>query len=158
MRLLVLDPATDPESVLRASFRTVCLDNVPPYEAISYTWGAPEFPERIEVDNRLFPITTNLACALKSFRQPDTERILWADAICINQKDVQEKSQQVAMMARIYQKARRVLIWLGESCEKSQRAMEGYRFIAGMMGFGAGMTGISVDTLLPPLVEKYLFS
>ncbi|PNP60666.1 hypothetical protein FNYG_14603 [Fusarium nygamai] len=38
---------------------------------------------------------------------------LWADALCINQDDLAEKSVQVRLMRRIYQQADSVLIWLG---------------------------------------------
>jgi len=46
---------------------------------------------------------------------PNGELRLWADAICINQADVDERGQQVGMMFRIYQLASRVHIWLGEA-------------------------------------------
>jgi hypothetical protein len=41
-------------------------------------------------------------------------QLVWVDAICINQKDDQEKSRQAGMMHNIHQKAQRVVIWLGE--------------------------------------------
>jgi tetratricopeptide (TPR) repeat protein len=42
-----------------------------------------------------------------------TERAVWADAICINQEDTEEKSEQVKLMALIYSRASQVVIWLG---------------------------------------------
>jgi hypothetical protein len=42
-------------------------------------------------------------------------RLLWIDAVCINQNDTTEKSIQVTMMDIIYKRASRVLIYLGES-------------------------------------------
>lgn len=47
------------------------------------------------------------------FRRPDRLRILWADAVCINQKDLEERGSQVALMARIFSEASRGLVWLG---------------------------------------------
>lgn len=41
------------------------------------------------------------------------QRTLWIDALCINQKDNHEKSQQVRMMYQLYKQASRVVIWLG---------------------------------------------
>lgn len=41
-----------------------------------------------------------------------TERVIWADALCINQQDDKEKSHQVKLMASIYSRASRVVIWL----------------------------------------------
>lgn len=42
-------------------------------------------------------------------------RFLWIDAICIDQSRVEERNHQVAMMGKIYSRARRVLVWLGQS-------------------------------------------
>lgn len=39
----------------------------------------------------------------------------WIDAVCINQKDEAEKNEQVSMMGEGYQKAQRLVIWLGQS-------------------------------------------
>ena len=40
--------------------------------------------------------------------------MLWVDALCINQRDVEERSHQVQHMAMIYKSAEKILIWLGE--------------------------------------------
>ncbi|KAK3352492.1 hypothetical protein B0T25DRAFT_437335, partial [Lasiosphaeria hispida] len=37
---------------------------------------------------------------------------LWIDAMCINQNSNPEKSQQVALMSRIYAAAQRIVMWL----------------------------------------------
>jgi hypothetical protein len=37
------------------------------------------------------------------------------DAVSINQQDVEERSQQVALMGRIYAESDRTIVWLGES-------------------------------------------
>jgi hypothetical protein len=39
---------------------------------------------------------------------------IWIDALCINQKDIEERAAQVRLMGKIYRQARRVIIWLGE--------------------------------------------
>ncbi|CAG8971855.1 hypothetical protein HYALB_00001966 [Hymenoscyphus albidus] len=41
-------------------------------------------------------------------------RTIWADQVCINQNDVQERNSQVAMMKDVYTQARRTIIWLGK--------------------------------------------
>jgi len=40
-------------------------------------------------------------------------RMVWVDAICINQKNNQERSEQVARMHKIYSGCWRVFLWLG---------------------------------------------
>ena len=84
------------------------------YEAISYVWGNPDITEAIQLNGYNFDVTTSLECALRYLRLLDTERYIWADAICINQDDLDERYHQVQLMGRIYKQADRVLVWLGE--------------------------------------------
>jgi hypothetical protein len=55
--------------------------------------------------------------ALHSLRQSTVRRVIWADAICINQQDAYEKSIQVQMMGEIYARSQQVVVWLGEETE-----------------------------------------
>jgi hypothetical protein len=59
-------------------------------------------------------------------RDPVFERVLWCDAICINQQDEEEKVYQVGSMAKIYGFARRVVVWLGEEGEDSALAFRDF--------------------------------
>lgn len=52
----------------------------------------------------------------------DRPRLLWIDSLCINQSDLLEKNRQVRLMDRIYQNARRTIIWLGASGQDSENA------------------------------------
>ncbi|KAH7012701.1 heterokaryon incompatibility, partial [Microdochium trichocladiopsis] len=84
------------------------------YEALSYTWGATEGIQRaITVDNGKIQVTPNLHTALCHLRT-DKPRLLWIDALCINQNDQEEKAQQIALMGNIYRKAEQVVAFLGE--------------------------------------------
>ena len=58
-------------------------------------------------------VTENLALALRYLRRAKTPRTLWADALCINQKDEAEKEMQIQQMDRIYANSSPVLVWLG---------------------------------------------
>ncbi|KAL8393914.1 hypothetical protein RB595_003611 [Gaeumannomyces hyphopodioides] len=95
------------------------------YEALSYTWSdtvdgdhrldeAPG-PRCIFIEGLPFQVTKNLYLALKHLRLRDSDRILWVDAICINQgKDEnEEKNHQVGQMNIVYSSAENVIIWLG---------------------------------------------
>lgn len=88
------------------------------YEAISYAWGEASKTVNIKCDEKLFSVTVNLADALWTIRHPTEPRILWADAICINQHDKKEQGHQVMMMGKIYEQANRVLIYLGNDDEE----------------------------------------
>lgn len=69
-------------------------------------------------------ITTNLYLALLRLRDRSLARIIWVDAICINQESLEERCEQVQLMALIYSKANRVLVWLGETADDVEGALE----------------------------------
>ena len=48
------------------------------------------------------------------------ERLLWVDALSINQTNLEEKAQQVAMIGKIFQQSVRVLAWVGEHLDNSE--------------------------------------
>jgi hypothetical protein len=50
--------------------------------------------------------------------------LLWIDAICINQEDLQERIHQVRMMDLIYRFARRVRVLMGQSTEGTSIALQ----------------------------------
>jgi hypothetical protein len=56
-------------------------------------------------------------------------RVIWIDAICIDQANKKEKEGQIALMVEIYAKARRVVVWLGEAEDEGDRALEEIRLI-----------------------------
>ncbi|KAF4996974.1 hypothetical protein FGRMN_4192 [Fusarium graminum] len=93
--------------------------SIPQYEALSYTWGSPDNPgsaiiqDRPDLPESLLSIQRNLAEALATLRYSDRTRTMWIDAVCINQNDMAERSQQVERMADIYRLANRVVVWLG---------------------------------------------
>ena len=97
------------------------------YEALSYVWGNPDETVPILIGDHYFKVTKNLHAALLRLRNHYFERIIWVDAICINQADDQEKARQIQNMAQIYGQANRVIIWLGEGTNSSDQAFEGIR-------------------------------
>ncbi|KAI0410239.1 heterokaryon incompatibility protein-domain-containing protein [Xylaria grammica] len=86
----------------------------PEYTALSYAWGFPgREPSRILVNDDEVEIWPNLECALRDLRLPDRLFLLWVDALCINQKNDEERSSQVGLMRDIYAHATRVVVYLG---------------------------------------------
>jgi hypothetical protein len=114
MRFLELFPGIK-GSPLRCSITEARKSDEPLYEALSYAWGEPVFSHTIEEvpSGTHLSITVDLYDALQSIRDQQTSRVLWVDAICINQLDLEEKGHQVAQMGRIYEDAERVVVWLG---------------------------------------------
>ncbi|KAJ4193894.1 hypothetical protein NW767_010133 [Fusarium falciforme] len=95
---------------------TVSLDDDPEYAALSYLWGDPQDQEIITVQGHEVGVTKNLAAALSRLRRGEsslgTDRV-WADAICIDQTNPAERSEQVQLMRRIYSSALAVYSWVG---------------------------------------------
>ncbi|KAJ9652086.1 hypothetical protein H2198_008672 [Neophaeococcomyces mojaviensis] len=58
-------------------------------------------------------VTENLALALRYLRQKRRPRTLWVDALCICQKNEDEKKVQIQQMDRLYANASHVVVWLG---------------------------------------------
>lgn len=137
IRELVLRISKDAEHpsnlYLLFSLKEANLQEDSKYEALSYTWGETTYydgftyqwdpgPPRtspIEIHGSgLLQITTDLSEFLQHMAQSapngTSTRRIWADQICINQKDIEERNSQVAMMKKIYQSAWRTLIWLGK--------------------------------------------
>ena len=84
------------------------------YECLSYAWGEPAFSEKLYIiGHGVVKITPSLHSALQYLRYSTEVRWLWADAICINQQDNEERSAQVARMAQIYADAAKALVWPG---------------------------------------------
>jgi len=75
--------------------------------------GRPKEQHHITINNHDLQITTNLDSALRHLRKPHNAIRLWIDAICINQADTNERSEQVRQMRDIYMYASKVIIWLG---------------------------------------------
>ncbi|KAF5655218.1 heterokaryon incompatibility (het-6OR allele) [Fusarium heterosporum] len=116
IRTLHLLPGNQHDSV-RCTLRTAFLDDNPKYEALSYTWGDPQDYRYIKVDGMRKEITVNLYNALYRLRDSKQERCLWVDAVCIDQNDDAEKSQQVNLMTKIYSQTERAILWLGDFSE-----------------------------------------
>lgn len=95
---------------IRANMFNTSLATAAKYEAISYRWGSPERTQEILVDGFRFPVTESAFDVLLTRRSVWRQRVLWLDAICINQSDSFEKASQVSMMAQIYHHAGRVVM------------------------------------------------
>lgn len=122
IRVLILFPGAGDDPI-RVSLQVAFLDDEPEFEAISYVWGDPTSKKNIYCDDVCISVTANLHAALHNFRLQDKPRRLWADALCINQEDLDEKSFHVQMMHTVYQSCVRCLVWLGAPDAHSDTAL-----------------------------------
>ncbi|KIN02564.1 hypothetical protein OIDMADRAFT_160053 [Oidiodendron maius Zn] len=114
----------DPKTLVSCTISHVSLDDKPTYTALSYSWGDPSLTSPIIVDGSLIRVTRNLESALRHLRLPDQTILLWVDALCINQENNLEKSEQLEQMLPIYSQALAVVAWLGPSTANIDLAME----------------------------------
>jgi hypothetical protein len=143
IRLISIQPGLFYEGVF-ISLEVFDLDNCPPFDALSYFWGDPELSCRIVCSGLEIGITQNLFFALSRLRDKAKSNAakFWIDAICINQGDNIERSDQVTMMQRIYSQAVTVVIWLGdEYIEKDvfTEAAEQFTAMAQVLKNGSGV-------------------
>jgi Heterokaryon incompatibility protein (HET) len=128
IRLLKIHDGSDIDVVSCDVFE-VDLDSKPSFEALSYTWDLDpqwstfkfDFVEDKEREERpilcngkTHHVTMNLYHALTELRRQKLQTPLWADQICINQHDGDEKVAQLGIMVDVYRSATSVTIWLGK--------------------------------------------
>jgi hypothetical protein len=137
IRLIRLDP---PESRLRRAFSRrsskndpisctlfkVSLDDKPHFDALSYTWGELTDTRSILLNGHEFKVTANLHNALRRLQRENEARVLWVDSVCVDQKNVKERNQQIQLMARIFSEAHTVRMWVGEKTSDSKLAIKGF--------------------------------
>jgi hypothetical protein len=130
IRVLRLEPSRDSTEPLHGTLTQVTLVGSPKYDALSYTWGS-DFPNVkatgllgqqtvVNLKGQWLPISENCGRALRRLRNRHTHRDIWVDSICINQRSISERNSQVSIMAKIYQSARRVVVWLGNGDRDSE--------------------------------------
>lgn len=138
-RILLIEPG-DESAPINCQLLKQKLDHIKvDYFALSYTWGdvsktkgilcvaddkialhmKSEPTEAGDVEIGELQISMNLLAALRNARQTDQVAIMWVDAICIDQENIEERNQQVLVMWEIYIRASQTIIYLGESSEFS---------------------------------------
>ncbi|KEZ45811.1 hypothetical protein SAPIO_CDS1626 [Scedosporium apiospermum] len=133
IRLLEVDrdSLADPTQPVRISLAQFLLADAPPYIAVSYFWGDPNDTVPALVNSVTTQITKNLESALRSVGAGGWADLamsgthgpwrIWADAICINQHDLSERSHQVSFMAEIYRHSASTVVWLGIGFDEGER-------------------------------------
>jgi hypothetical protein len=108
------------EDNISCTLQVVSLSEKPSYRTISYAWGDAQDTRPVRVHDSIIRVPANLELALRHLRHTDISSTLWADSLCINQKNFDEKTQQVTLMGRIYRECASVYIWLGAPCALSK--------------------------------------
>lgn len=135
IRLIELFPGAF-DSDIKCSMSVASLLETPKYEALSYVWGDATRNETIVVNNQERQVTKNLAVALRYLREgtrgTEEPRILWIDALSIDQSSDEEKAWQVAMMSSIYASCEKANVWLGPELDGNDLRHAGWFFMTRM--------------------------
>jgi ankyrin repeat protein len=114
----------------KCSIETFPLDGVPSYTAVSYAWGSRSTHRKIELNGHSTYVAENLWRFLSNMSTLYQKRYsehchwFWIDALCIDQSSMKERKEQVMLMAAIYSKADKVLVWLGPAYQGNDEAMK----------------------------------
>lgn len=119
-RLACLSAVDDDKYPMHLNLETYRLDNCPAYEAVSYTWGGEDDDNTLRRPVYVGPywdiaIQTKNCWEMLRFVRPQQRgfRLVWVDALCINQRDLMERSSQISNMRQIFSKAMQVIVYLG---------------------------------------------
>ncbi|KAI0468443.1 HET-domain-containing protein [Xylaria cf. heliscus] len=152
IRLLRLLPGRGSDNVHCELF-TVSLDEPNEFEALSYVWGSNKDLVQIVLSGQVKDVTKNLGSALHHLRNGEKERILWVDAVCINQNDNPERGSQVQLMQRIYSTASSVVVWLGPLQPKNEPILKFIR----RLGSNPRLHWTAIQNMKDELMELYIF-
>jgi hypothetical protein len=126
IRIAIIEPSMKYDAPLRFTFRQTPLEDLEGrYEAVSYVWGLPilEYLVYHTTDDSQINVTHNLDGALRRLRHKVDQRWLWADAMCISQRNDQEKAVQIPLMVDVFRGSKRVLAWLHQGDESIERGL-----------------------------------
>lgn len=123
-RLVVLHPGRYGDDI-HCSLRVVDLNDWPLYVAVSHTWGCAGVNTYLTLHgsddtHARVTIRENMDSCLRRLRHSDVERVLWIDALSIEQDDLAEKTNQVAIIGLIFKMATGVVAWVGEHSDSSE--------------------------------------
>ena len=107
-----------------AAAENILIDDGESFEALSYCWETSSRGCQFVTTEGNILITASLKSALYHLRRVDKTRLLWADGICINQNDLEERANQVRIMGDIYRAARRTVVFLGDEKDDSTAGFE----------------------------------
>lgn len=117
IRVAILHPRGSVDALIRVTLQTVSLRDEVLFDALSWAWGDASDLKSILLDNRIWWAPKNLVIALEHLQPEYSSRIIWIDALCINQSEttagLAERAHQIGLMRHVYTRADHVLVWMG---------------------------------------------
>lgn len=127
-RLLLIHPAPSHPAPITCNLVPTTLSQcnheiIDHYTALSYVWGDASQRRTISVNNHSVSVTASLEAAIRDLRDPTRSLYIWADALCIDQSNIDERNQQVRLMGKIYSTAHHTVIHLGPVWSETERLL-----------------------------------
>jgi hypothetical protein len=119
-----------------------------------FVGGDPKITKAIIINDTLYQVTTNLEAACRHLRSKGYGR-LWVDAVCINQEDKVEKSQQLLLIGSIYRRAKEVAAWTGEEDYCSNVVMDALHSSGDFRRPAPSFSAPLIDSLINFLERPY---
>lgn len=108
---------------VHCKFHILPLASKPRYTAVSYMWGLDNTTSDIVLNGRVLTVRNNLFDLLLRLSET-AQTLLWVDAICIDQENIDERNHQVGLMGKIYAQAASVIVWLGADDRRVEKALK----------------------------------
>jgi hypothetical protein len=115
IRIFQLEPGEEGVP-LRCTIEHVDVNSGVKFSAVSYVVGSEKTSDRILVGaDQYISLTASLHEVLQNLRGIENieQKTFWADQICIDKHNTDERNQQVALMGTVYRKAAQVITYIG---------------------------------------------
>jgi hypothetical protein len=147
IRLLRFSRSQD--GLFTGRLKKFALANAPNFYSASYTWGTKAYSDTvIALETGQLPVLQGLLPFLQMISQHadfHNEDWWWIDSLSINLADGQEREQQVRIMADIYRKTRRTMVWLGEEVEEESDCSGAVDFLLYLQNVQSLFSGKDAD-------------
>ncbi|KAH8433983.1 HET domain-containing protein [Aspergillus melleus] len=132
IRLLRLEAENKDDMTISGALEEVSLDDCNiEYIGLSYTWGSSLKPFKLRTNLGFIALTASLYFAIvQMLRDTNGPRVIWVDAVSINQEDESEKAGQIEILHEIFRQAAGILGWVGKESGDSRLAFDTMRCLA----------------------------
>ncbi|KAI4917405.1 hypothetical protein J4E85_009923 [Alternaria conjuncta] len=133
------------DGVFVGKLQKFTITSAPHYYTASYVWGERKYKgAKINLKNGGLPILHSLVPFIHMVTRHGDFKATdwwWIDSLCINLDDPSEREKQVRIMADIYKRARRAIIWLGEEKEDGSDCTDAIDFMHYLSTLQIGFNG-----------------
>lgn len=136
------------------------LARAPRFYSASYTWGTKTYSgATIKFKAGELPVLQGLQPFLQMVSEHGDfydDDWWWIDSLCINLADGKERESQVRIMADIYRRAKRTMVWLGEEVDGNSDCRGAIQFLHYLQDLQPVFSGLRADLARTSLRSPYM--